>query len=237
MTTQGLLPYQYQPEKSISSMTVLAGLPPYLDLAFAAGLYWHEKDLVVRSEFRDGNVPAQFENMRVLQETLDTLPAGVETVCFRSDTAAYQQELLRYCAEGKDERFGIIPFAVSAEAAHITMKEDFAGGVLPSGDFGENAAWWAIMILAYNLNSIMKRHALGEDWIGQADESDTLRLHKPAGARHETRETTGCAYRGGAPVPAASVAREGKNTRAGARAGLTLPAGGKHKKCWLCSQS
>lgn len=244
-------------------------------------VYWHEKDLVVRSEFRDGNVPAQFENLRVLRETLDALPEGVETVYFRSDTAAYQQELLRYCAEGKNERFGVIPFAVSAdvtpefkravaaasewkplrhevdgrlvdtgqawaevvyvptwaglsknapdyrflaireplrqlelpdvprqqefpfpvmefgdacryivhglvsnrydldgekliwwsrercgriEAAHSAMKEDFAGGVLPSGDFGENAAWWAIMILAYNLNSIMKRHALGEGW-------------------------------------------------------------------------
>jgi hypothetical protein len=245
-------------------------------------VYWHEKDMVVRSEFRDGNVPAQFENLRVLRETLAALPAGVETVCFRSDTAAYQQELLRYCAEGKNERFGVIPFAVSAdvtpefkravagaagwkplqrrredgsfeatgqewaevnfvpnwighsrnspdyrflaireplrqlelpdmpqqqtfpfpvmdfgeayrykvhglvsnrldmdgdkliwwsrercgraEAAHSAMKEDFAGGVLPSGDFGENAAWWAIMILAYNLNSIMKRHALGEGW-------------------------------------------------------------------------
>jgi hypothetical protein len=28
------------------------------------------------------------------------------------------------------------------------MKGDFAGGKLPSGDFGENAAWWWIMILA-----------------------------------------------------------------------------------------
>ena len=75
-------------------------------------VYWHEKDLVVRSEFRDGNVPAQFENLRVLRETLDALPAGVETVFFRSDTAAYQQELLRYCAEGKNERFGVIRFAI-----------------------------------------------------------------------------------------------------------------------------
>jgi len=244
-------------------------------------VYWREKDLIVRSEFRDGNVPAQFENLRVLRETLDELPEGVETVFFRSDTAAYQQEVLRYCAEGKNERFGVIRFAVGAdvtlefkraaatvsewkplrrevdgkfvatgqewaeviyvphwagyskkapdyrflaireplrqlelpdmpqqqtfpfpvmdfgeasrykvfglvsnrhdldgekliwwsrercgraEAAHSAMKEDLAGGVLPSGSFGENAAWWSIMILAYNLNSIMKRHALGKRW-------------------------------------------------------------------------
>ena len=29
-----------------------------------------------------------------------------------------------------------------SEEAHSVMKEDLAGGVLPSGDFGENAAWW-----------------------------------------------------------------------------------------------
>jgi hypothetical protein len=39
------------------------------------------------------------------------------------------------------------------------MKEDLAGGKLPSDDFGENAAWWWIMILAMNLNSSMKRLA------------------------------------------------------------------------------
>ena len=33
----------------------------------------------------------------------------------RSDTAGYQKELLRYCAEGKDERFGVIGFAVGVD--------------------------------------------------------------------------------------------------------------------------
>ena len=32
-----------------------------------------------------------------------------------------------------------------SEQAHSVMKEDLAGGTLPSGDFGENAAWWWIM--------------------------------------------------------------------------------------------
>jgi hypothetical protein len=32
------------------------------------------------------------------------------------------------------------------------MKEDLAGGKLPSADFGENAAWRWIMTLAFNLN-------------------------------------------------------------------------------------
>ncbi len=42
------------------------------------------------------------------------------------------------------------------------MKGDLAGGKLPSGDFGENAAWWMFMILAYNLNAAMKGLALGQ---------------------------------------------------------------------------
>ena len=44
------------------------------------------------------------------------------------------------------------------------MKEDLAGGKLPSGDFGENAAWWAIMLLALNLNAAMKQLVLPQSW-------------------------------------------------------------------------
>ena len=31
--------------------------------------------------------------------------------------------------------------------------------------FGANAAWWALSILAFNLNAAMKRLALGKDWV------------------------------------------------------------------------
>ena len=39
---------------------------------------------------------------------------------------------------------------------------NLAGGKLPSADFGENAAWWWIMILALNLNAMMKKLALAD---------------------------------------------------------------------------
>lgn len=245
--------------------------------------YWFEQDLVLDSEFRDGNVPAGHQQLRLLQQALEQLPEGVETVFVRSDTAGYQKDLLRYCAEGKSERFGVIEFAIGAdvtesfrravaeveedqwfpvmrtdsegkqhpssqqwaevcfvpswagsskngptyrfvatreplrqqlalpgyeegeeepdrietpggerykirgivtnrsidgnelitwyrqrcgksEEVHSVMKEDLAGGKLPSGDFGENAAWWAIMILALNLNAAMKRLVLPQGW-------------------------------------------------------------------------
>ena len=79
--------------------------------------YWAEAGLVVHSEFRDGNVPAGHEQLRVLDEVLEHLPAGVERVLLRSDTAGYQWELLRYCAAGRSERFGVIEFAVGVDVS------------------------------------------------------------------------------------------------------------------------
>ena len=252
--------------------------------------WWAEQGLIVHSEFRDGNVPAGHEQLRVLEEAARLLPAGVTKLYLRSDTAAYQQDLLTYCAEGKNERFGVIEFAVSAdvtrefkqaaaelpesawrpldrivegeryagdqewaevgyvpnwaamskrapdyrflaireplgeldlgdaeqlpfptmsfgtqgryklfglvtnrtlpgddvirwqrercgksEEAHAVMKDDLAGGRLPSGLFGANAAWWAIMVLALNLNALMKHRVLGGDWA--ARRMKAMRFH------------------------------------------------------------
>jgi len=40
------------------------------------------------------------------------------------------------------------------------MKSDLAGGTLPSGKFGADAAWWQIMVLAYNLHQAMRLLAM-----------------------------------------------------------------------------
>ena len=249
--------------------------------------WWAEQGLVVHTEFRDGNVPAGFEQRRVLEEALKSLPKGVSKVRMRSDTAGYQHDLLRYCDEEKNKRWGRIEFTVGcdvtpefkkavlevaeedwvglkkrersgeltessrqwaevcfvpnaigrskkgpeyrylairermqdqlmlpgmeedekglpfqtmrkagvrykvfgivsnmdwegqelvewhykrcgrSEQAHSVMKEDLAGGTLPSGDFGENAAWWWIMVLAFNLNAALKGLVLGGQWVNK----------------------------------------------------------------------
>jgi hypothetical protein len=269
--------------------------------------WWAEEGLVVHTEFRDGNVPAGYDQLRVFKESLCCLPEGVKEVRLRSDTAGYQHDLLRYCAIGKSERFGIINFAIGSdvtsefkkavlevsedewkpyfrevkgekiktcrewaevcfvpsaigrskngaeyryiatreamaeqliipgtieekehpfptmvierkkykvhgivtnmdwdgqkliswyyercgksEEAHSIMKEDFAGGKLPSDDFGVNAAWWHIMMLALNLNNAMKRLALGKAWI--TSRMKAIRFHLinlPARVMERSRE-------------------------------------------------
>jgi hypothetical protein len=245
-------------------------------------VWWGEQGVVLHTEFRDGNVPAGYQQLRVLQEALEMLPEGVSKVYLRSDTAGYEHELLRYCEKGQNERFGRIEFAIGvdvteefkkavaeveesewkpiykeskdertkmktewaevcfvpsaisrskkdpdyrylatrelleqaelpgmesqvelpfptmslekkrykifgivtnrdiegeelihwlhkrcgkSEEAHGVMKEDLAGGKLPSSQFGENAAWWWIMVLAFNLNAAMKRFVLEGSWV------------------------------------------------------------------------
>lgn len=248
-------------------------------------VYWAEQGVVVHTEFRDGNVPAGFEQLRVFKEGLSYLPEGVKIVRVRSDSAGYQHELLKYCENGGNKRFGRIEFTISCdvtpefrraveevadgdwhplmrevdgklvatgrewaevcyvpdaiaftknapvyrylatreamanqplpgleesqmslpfqtmsrdgitykvfgvvtnmaweggalirfhdgrcgkcEEAHKILKEDFAGGVMPSNEFGANAAWWAIAVLAMNIAFAMQKVILGGVWAGR----------------------------------------------------------------------
>ena len=62
-----------------------------------------------------------------------------------------------------------------SEEVHSALKSDLAGGRMPSGLFGANAAWWTLSILAFNLNAAMKRLALGEGWASKRMKA--LRFH------------------------------------------------------------
>ncbi len=70
---------------------------------------WAEQDVILADEFRDGNVPAGTGNRRVVEQALAALPAGVEQVRLRGDSALYEQALLRWLeAQG-------IGYAISAD--------------------------------------------------------------------------------------------------------------------------
>ena len=74
------------------------------------------------------------------------------------------------------------------EEVHSVLKEDLAGGRLPSGKFGANVAWWAIVVLAFNLNSAMKQLVLGEEWVSRRLESGALRDHLRCRESGQTRK-------------------------------------------------
>lgn len=256
-------------------------------------VWWAEQQVVVHSEFRDGNVPAGWNILPVLRDAVAALPAGVEQVFMRQDTAAYQTDVMAWCERAKEHpKYGRILFTISAditaalreeirrtatwtteyamrggkqvktgrewaelmyvpheqamladiflpfryivvreklgdqlrlldvdspsqqtdkltglpfptmtmenvaykigaivtnrrsedaaelirwhygrcgksEEAHSIMKEDFAGGQMPSSKFGANAAWWALMILALNFESMLKRLVLGDAYVSK----------------------------------------------------------------------
>lgn len=76
-----------------------------------------------------------------------------------------------------------------SEEAHKVMKEDWAGGRLPSGDFGENAAWWWIMILALNLKVALKRLVLAAGWANKRMKALRFGLiHLPARVVNHSRQ-------------------------------------------------
>jgi hypothetical protein len=58
------------------------------------------------------------------------------------------------------------------------MKNDLAGGQLPSGLFGVNAAWWAIVMLAFNLNALMTHLVLPEGWASKRRKRAALCPHR-----------------------------------------------------------
>jgi hypothetical protein len=80
----------------------------------ALNTYCPEYDMIIRSEYRDGNVPPGYRQLENLKASLELLPDSVEKVRLRSDSAGHQIDLLKYCAEGKNERFGVIEFAISS---------------------------------------------------------------------------------------------------------------------------
>jgi len=50
--------------------------------------------------------------------------------------------------------------AGTIEFTHDVTKNELAGGVLPSGKFGTNAAWYRLTLLTYNVLTVLRRHAL-----------------------------------------------------------------------------
>jgi len=76
---------------------------------------WAEMNLVLADEFRDGNVPAQKEPLRVAQRAFQSLPPSVPEYYFRGDSACWEKELLNWLRDEKraDGPQGLITFGIS----------------------------------------------------------------------------------------------------------------------------
>lgn len=97
-----------------------------------ANVWWAEQEQMIFTEFRDGNVPASFELKRVLEESLEQLPEGVNRVRLRSDTAGYQVDLLKFCQDTKHKRFKHIEFGIGCP-----VNEEFRKAVVATPE----SAW------------------------------------------------------------------------------------------------
>ena len=80
-------------------------------------IYWAEQDLVVADEYRDGNVPAGMENLRLIQRGFANLPAWVTERFFRADSACYNEPVLKWLSDPGREPGpkGEIGFTISAD--------------------------------------------------------------------------------------------------------------------------
>ena len=98
----------------------------------ALNMYCHEYDMMVATEYRDGNVNPGQGQLEQLKNFLAFLPEGIKKVRFRSDSAGYQIDLIKFCAEGKETGVGVIDFAISCpmyesflEAVKAVREEDW----------------------------------------------------------------------------------------------------------------
>lgn len=82
-----------------------------------AAIYWGEQDLVVADEYRDGNVPAAMDNLRLIQRGFASLPPTVTEYFFRADSACYDERVLKWLANGQrpEGPAGPIGFTISAD--------------------------------------------------------------------------------------------------------------------------
>ena len=78
---------------------------------------WAEQDMVVADELRDGNVPAGKDNLRLIQRAFQSLPEWVRERNLRSDSACYEEKVLKWLANPEREEglCGHIGFTISAD--------------------------------------------------------------------------------------------------------------------------
>jgi hypothetical protein len=85
---------------------------------------WAEADVILATEFRDGNVPARYQPLNVVKTAFAALPGSVQSFAFRGDSACYESDLLDWLTD--EQRAGgpkgRIEFAVSAVMSEALVR-------------------------------------------------------------------------------------------------------------------
>lgn len=80
--------------------------------------------------------------------------------------------------------------AGSIEAAHDVIKNELAGGVMPCGRFGANAAWLRLAVITYNVLTALKRLALPAELLAARPKRlRFLIINTPGKLVHHARRT------------------------------------------------
>jgi hypothetical protein len=83
--------------------------------------FLYETGLILDDEFRDGNVPAGFGILESMKRCDQKMPPGKRIAYFRSDSAAYQAEVINYCyLEDKDGKKKL--FTITADKDEAVVK-------------------------------------------------------------------------------------------------------------------
>ena len=95
---------------------------------------WAETDLILADQFRDGNVPAMQEPLRVAQAAFAALPSTVREFYYRGDAACHEQELIAWLRDEqrKDGPSEFIGFAISARMSQALRQ---AVEAVPEGEW------------------------------------------------------------------------------------------------------
>ena len=59
--------------------------------------YWHEQGLVLHTEFRDGNVPSNYNVPEFVKAAFGNVPKEINSRFLRMDSAGYNFDLMEYC--------------------------------------------------------------------------------------------------------------------------------------------
>ncbi len=87
--------------------------------------YWAEKDMILADQFRDGNVPAAYDLLSSLVQSIEMLPDTVTEVRYRADSASYNHDLMNALRLGitiSGRRIKVI-FAISADMTESLRHE------------------------------------------------------------------------------------------------------------------